>query len=230
MNGDRIQMPWLRLILALLLSGVAALGSDFRAELGRLQSELEGRPSDASLLLKLGKLCHNESALGQSDAKETEKLASRYLVKLRELQPTNAFARALLGSTRTLGARHAFLPTTKLRMVREGLKEMDAAVEDAPEDPDVRFTRAANNVFLPDLFGRREKVIADFVWLSEKVAAEPARFGDEFRQYVALYHGIAARRYGELDKATRLWQSGLAINPGSKVAELIRLEQTRKPS
>jgi len=73
-------------------------------------------------------------------------------------------------------------------------------------------------------------VIADFVWLSEKVAAEPARFGDEFRQYVALYHGIAARRYGELDKATRLWQSGLAINPGSKVAELIRLEQTRKPS
>jgi tetratricopeptide (TPR) repeat protein len=219
--------PW----LAGLLLSVQLLGAvSFEEQRNRLQAELASGPARPETLLELGKLCHNESALDKSDAKATEKLAGQYLRQLLQLSPTNAFGRALLGSTLTLGARHAFLPTTRIRLVREGLVEMDAAVEAAPEDANVRFTRAANNVFLPDYFRRRETVMSDFRLLAAQVAREPDRHTEEFRQYVALYQGIAHRRYGELDKAAEVWQSGLAVNPDSAVSQLIRREQNRKSS
>lgn len=214
----------LGLLLAVGLPGLAS------ETLAQAEAALEAAPDDPPLLLRVAKLAHNEAAFGGREPRVLEGKAEKALRRVLELQPTNAFARALLGSTRTLGARHAFLPTTKIRLVKEGLKEMDLAVESAPEDPQVRFTRAANNLFLPDLFGRKETVLGDLRWLSERVLREPDRHEEEFRQYALLYAGMAERRYGELDKAVRLWQSGLSINPDSKVADRIRLETTRKPS
>lgn len=216
--------------LATIFVSLACLGADFATERAALEARLASTPDSPEVLVALGKLFHNRSTLGDSDAKETARLAEKHLRHLLKVSPTNAFGRALLGSTITLGARDAFLPTTKIRLVRQGLAEMDAALKEHPDDANARFTRGANNVFLPDFFKRKDFVLKDFEWLTDAVTREPQKYDNEFRQYVAMYHGIALRRYGELDKAVGLWQSGLAIDPNSKVAELIRKEQTRKES
>jgi tetratricopeptide (TPR) repeat protein len=203
------------------LGAIRLAAETFAAEKARLESQLAAKPDDAATLIALGKLCHNESTLGQNDAKATAKLANDYLSRALKLQPTNAFARAMLGSTITLGARDAFV-FKAMKLVKQGLGEMDAAVQMAPDDANVRFTRCANNVFLPDYFKRREIVLQDFAWLTEQTTKAPEKFEAEFRQYVALYHGMARKRYGELDKAAELWQAGVAIAPGTPVAEQIR--------
>lgn len=200
-------------------AGLAA-GDDFIAELAAAQARLAAQPTNCVLLLGLGKLCHNHATKEVPDAPEAVKLADKYLGQLLKLEPRHAFGRALLGSTIVLTAKEAWLPTTKISRVRRGLVEMDAAVKAAPDDENARFTRASNNLFLPDFFDRKAIVLADFAWLQER--AEQGRFEPEFRQYVCLYHGQAQARFGARAQAEKLWRAGLAMDPKSKVADELR--------
>jgi hypothetical protein len=110
--------------------------------------------------------------------------------------------------------------------VRDGIVIMDEAITMNPDDADARFTRASNNLFLPDFFKRRHVVEEDFQWLQSR--ADRGEFPVEFRQYVFLYHGLARKRWGEQDRAESLWKAGLAINPKTKVAEELRKELAGK--
>ena len=197
-----------------------AEGDNFTVELAAAQTRLAAQPTNCVLLLGLGKLCHNHATKEVSDAPEAVKLAAKYLGQLLKLEPRHAFGRALLGSTMVLTAKEAWLPTTKISRVRRGLVEMDAAVAGAPDDENARFTRASNNLFLPDFFDRKEVVRADFAWLQAQ--ADQGRFEPEFRQYVFLYHGQAQARFGDRAKAEKIWRTGLAIDPKSKVADELR--------
>jgi hypothetical protein len=71
------------------------------------------------------------------------------------IEPTNALATALLGSALTMRARDAFWPKTRLDYVKKGNKMMDAAVQLAPEDPDVRLVRANQQLLHAQIHGTR---------------------------------------------------------------------------
>lgn len=204
--------------------GLRADGADRAAHLqsAELDAQLAANPTNAAVLLQLAKLHHNEATRGATDAVFHVGRAQAHLATLLAAQPKHAFGRALLGSTTVLTARDAFWPGTKLKRVREGLAQLDAALAEFPGDHDARFTRAVNNLYLPDLFERRSVVEADFGWLRERV--DRGEFDAEFRQHVFLYHGRALVRWKRPADAATAWNSGLAIDPQSKVAEELRRE------
>lgn len=191
-------------------------------------AELERRrladPTNALVLLALGRLYHWKGSEGDREAVGK---AEECLVRLGRLDPSNARARALLGSTWTLQARDARMPTTKLKLARRGLAEMDAAVRDAPDDPEVRFTRACNNVSLPAFLRRQAFIEEDFAWLGRAAQADPPRLEPGFRQWVALYHGLWLERRERRDEARRRWSEGLALVPGSPAAGRLQAELDR---
>lgn len=122
--------------------------------------------------LETARAWHDEGVVGDKSAVVKAEKALRQLV-LKE--PTNALARVFLGSALTLRARDVRFPTTKLRYAREGLAEMDRAVELAPDDVTVRFARAANNSELPSMLRREAIAVADAAWLWEQVRQPPAQ-------------------------------------------------------
>lgn len=190
--------------------------------LAELDAQLAANPTNASVLVQLAKLHHNEATRGAADAAYHIGRAQAHLATLLAAEPKHAFGRALLGSTTVLTARDAFWPGTKIKRVREGLAQMDAALADFPEDHNARFTRAVNNLYLPDLFDRLATVTADFQWLRER--ADRSEFDAEFRQYVFLYHGRALAKWKRPAEAATAWNAGLAIDPQSKVADELRRE------
>ncbi|HTI69919.1 MAG TPA: hypothetical protein VMF06_08135 [Candidatus Limnocylindria bacterium] len=216
-------------ILVLILGAIGLLRADFAVgfddfplQRKALESKLAQDTNNVSVLVELGRLLHNEAALEKAHPKELVREAEKIFRRVLVLSPTNVYAQAMLGSTVVMTAREAFLPTTKIKTVRKGLEQIDAAVAAAPEDAHVRFTRASNNTFLPEFFHRRELVVADFEWLVARITAHPGDYEVELRQYVYLYYGVASQKFGDKEKARKLLETGLALDPKSKVAERLR--------
>ncbi len=208
------------LVLSVALGGPADKAAHER--IAELERQLAAGPTNGVVLVQLAKLHHNEATRGAKDAAFHTAKARTYLDRLLAQEPKHAFGIALLGSTTVLTAREVFWPGTKIKRVREGLVLLDAALANAPDDPDARFTRAVNNLFLPDLFERRAVVETDFKWLRERT--DRGEFDPEFRQYVFLYHGRALVKWAAPERAKEAWQRGLDIDPQSKVADELRRE------
>jgi tetratricopeptide (TPR) repeat protein len=187
----------------------------YSQRLAALQSQLERDPTNKVLLFKLGDLCFDE---GANDNRQAVKLADQYFAQLLRLDPTNALALAMWGSTFTMKGRDAFWPTTRLSLVKEGLKKMDAAVALAPDDFLVRFTRAVNNYHMPKIMGREEIVHADMAWLWERVLSKPASLEADVKQNVAFYQGMILNKQRRPEAAIEVWQKGIAFAPDSSRA------------
>ncbi len=185
-----------------------------------LEIRLQTESTNAPLLISAALAFHNRAAFGDKNAETWLGRSRHCLEQVLQLDPQHTFAKTLLGSATVISARDAFWPGTKIRRVRDGLALMDAALAANPDDPDARFTRASNNLFLPSLFHRDGIVRADFEWL--QVRADRGEFVPDFRQYVHLYHGMALRLTGETEAAQKLWEAGLAVDPNSKVAAELR--------
>jgi tetratricopeptide (TPR) repeat protein len=200
----------------------------FQERLTVLQIQLAKDPTNLVTLFKLGDLCHDE---GAKDNPKAVILAEKYLEQVLALNDKHAMALALLGSTYTMKGRDAFWPPTRIELVKEGNRKMDAAVRLAPEDPQVRFVRAINNFHMPKWLGREEIVQADFAWLWEKARSKPEAFENDFKQDVALHHGLLLKRHQRLDDAISVWQAGLEFKPDSPLARQIRkeLDKARRP-
>ncbi|MFO1458135.1 MAG: hypothetical protein U1G08_01910 [Verrucomicrobiota bacterium] len=212
--------------LAGVLSATAAATSQGQpslpSDLPTLEQRITAEPTNVVVLVWTALQCHNQAAFGSRDSTQLLKRARTHLECALQVQPSHTFAKTLLGSAIVISAREPIWPGTRIRRVREGLAVMDAALRENPDDPDARFTRASNNLFLPDLFHRRDVVQADFAWLQER--ADRGEFAPDFRQYVYLYHGYAQKRWGNPARARELWEAGVKIAPDSKVADELRHE------
>ncbi|MEN9734344.1 MAG: hypothetical protein RLZ45_2339 [Verrucomicrobiota bacterium] len=200
--------------------------SHLPAELPALEAYIAAHPTNTLALIRTALEYHNKAAFGGKAAKKLIDQTKDCLEKVLAVEPRNAFAKALLGSAVVVSAREPFWPGAKIRRVRDGIVIMDEAIAMNPDDADARFTRASNNLFLPDFFKRRHVVEEDFQWLQSR--ADRGEFPVEFRQYVFLYHGLARKRWDEQARAEALWKAGLAIDPKTKVAEELRKELAGK--
>jgi hypothetical protein len=218
------------LAAGLLLGVLPALGAatskgnmaSLPSDLPVLEARLAADPTNVLILVRTALECHNRAAFGSDDSGALLKRARSCLETVLQQEPGNTFARTLLGSAIIISAREPIWPGTRIRRVREGLAVMDAALLQNPDDADARFTRASNNLFLPDLFKRKEWVREDFNWLQER--ADRQEFAPDFRQYVYLYHGSAQKRWGDMARARALWEAGLKVDPGSREADELRKE------
>ena len=196
----------------------AFAASPFQQQLAELKAGLANDPTNTALIFKLADFCYDEGA--RDNAKAVE-LADKYFQQLLALEPQNALALVLLGSTQTMKARDAFWPQTRLDLVRKGNRTMDAAVALAPQNSDVRLVRALNNFHMPKFLGREEIVRADFAWLWEQVISPSQRSKDQLKQEVALYYGKLLWKQKKPAQAREVWSRGVRFNPESRHAREI---------
>lgn len=206
---------------------LALRAETFQERLALLQSRLAKDPTNTALLFQLGDLCHDEGAEGDEEA---TRLAEGYFKRLLELDQRHARARVLYGSVLTMRARDTFWPFTRMSLVRKGIKEMDAAVEMAPQDPAVRFARAVNNFHMPDFLGRKSVVSSDLLILWNQVQADPNSLPTHFKQKIALFHGRMLNKSNAPEQARQVWQTGLEFDPKSPIALDLRKELETAPA
>ena len=84
-------------------------------------------------------------------------VARRIFTELAQIDSSQrAVTTVYQGALTAIAGRHAFLPTTKYKLVKDGLAEMDAAVTKDGNNLEIRFIRGMTNYYLPFFFGRSD--------------------------------------------------------------------------
>lgn len=136
-------------------------------------------------------------------------------LRLRELmsqEPDNQILRALTGSLLTIKSGKSFPGPTALRIFREGVMMLNTAVENAPDDLNVRLIRAINHYELPTFFNRRRQAREDFAWLLQraKTPAGRSQLSDSTLGAIYYYAGLTFQDSGDKNLARQTWTRGLS--------------------
>ncbi|MBR9990340.1 MAG: squalene/phytoene synthase family protein, partial [Gemmatimonadetes bacterium] len=121
------------------------------------------------------------------------------IAEARSAMPRGGTDEALLlayeGAFTALEAKHGSWPIARFLTVRNALQLLDAAVQAAPHDLEIRYLRMINGYHLPSLFGRGDQAANDLTALERALpGAEPCHSPDVFRAMAAfvLEHGAPA--------------------------------------
>jgi len=106
--------------------------------------------------------------------REAARKAERDVERARELAPRHPRVLLFSGCVKILRGRDASLPFRKMQLVNSGLADMDEATRLAPDDVQVRLTRAMYCLALPAIFARADTAVVD---LSHLKALADARTG-----------------------------------------------------
>ena len=98
------------------------------------------------------------------------------LAAFEQAFPGDAKGMAYHGSLQLLDAAHSWQVWNLHKQAAAGLNMLDEAVAQAPNEPEVRFLRAATDWHLPSFYHRREQSEADFAILAAH-AEEDAKLG-----------------------------------------------------
>jgi hypothetical protein len=185
---------------------------------GRIQAietELQASPDDPARRLALAKLLYFKGLDGDSKASAR---AESILLKLAEKTKDDPMITAYLGSSRLIAAARTWALAKKGSMCKEGLALLDRAVNDAPEDEEIRFLRAASTFHLPGFFKRAEQSAADFAWIAPraKKAVESGKL-DRTIAAAALFHdGVCRNRKSDKAGARVSWEAAVEIGPETR--------------
>lgn len=177
-------------------------------------------PFKDPLIIEVQKL-HTKSEGGSTAA--TKELIET-LLKLTKEHPKNDLLLAYLGSAYTLASRDAWPGPSKLDYLKNGLKAMDQAVNNSPDDLAVRFIRAINNYQLPSFVGRRDDARKDFEILLLALQKNPQALSNETRQAIYYFAGLAYKQTKKVEEARKIWKEGYAIDANSELAAKIAAE------
>ena len=227
-RGPSRILPGAWLWLAVALAGAQARLPSWAAtnSLPPLRSQLAASPTNVALLVAAGDRAHTLG--GRGDAAAVAE-GEAWLKQALEIQPTNALARALLGSLTTMKARDAFWPNVQLGRFRDGNRLLDEAVAAAPDDPRVRSLRAFNNAHQPAFLGRKDILRADLGWLWVRIQAGSDGLDAHSRQEAALRWGEVLAADRRPDEARAVWTAGVAFAPDSDFAGRMQRELAKLP-
>ena len=136
-----------------------------------------------------------------------ENAGARAIEQLSEMarkHPRNAVVLAYLGSAYAIAARDAWNPFQKTANVNRGLRNLDAAVEMAPENFVVRLIRANVQMKLPSMFARGDDAVRDMIALDVIFRRNPN--AKRARAMIAIYEKLIALAPNQGD-----WSAGLAL-------------------
>lgn len=224
------------LILLALPAGTSALqsvGTDYPTLAERraqLEEALDRRPGDYDTLVDYAAILHLQGIEGDDDAAEK---ALEILEELHGERPDHPVVRVYLGSALLLKAGRTWAVWKKGSLSKEGIRHMDAAVELAPLDPEIRFMRGASLRPLPGFFDMEEQAREDLTWVAERAerAVSNGTLTPGFGAAALFHRGEFLHEEGDLDGAREVWRRAAAMAPGSSASEdaLRRLEETRPP-
>ena len=164
-------------------------------------------------------LMGDKAAVEQCIAKLEEGLRSH---------PHNELGRVYLGSAYTLRSRDLGFGPKKLQVLRQGLRVMDEAVANAPNEPKVRLGRALTTSALPGIFGRSAESRNDFLQLADLSKTAPEKFTPSDLQITLYNAGLAAKANGNRTRATELWREGLRHGSDAALKQKIEAELAKK--
>ena len=150
------------------------------------------------------------------------------LEEVLRVQPKNELARVYLGSSYTLRSRDLRFGPKKLQTLRQGLRVMDEAVANAPDDPKVRLGRALTTQALPGMFGRATESRNDFLHLAEMAKTAAGKFSAADVQIVYYNAGLAAKTNGNAARAQELWREALRHGSDDNIRQKIETELAKK--
>ncbi len=169
---------------------------------------------------------HDRGVEGSEDAVDR---AIEALEKRLEQDPDLALARAYLGSAYTLKARDVAL-WRKRGWVEKGIATLDEAVDDAPEDTDVRLVRAINAYNLPRMAGRYDLAGEDFDFLLRSLEADDP-VDPAFERAVCFHAGAFALKQDKTAEAIGLLERARDVEGSSELAgeieTMLRLARNR---
>jgi tetratricopeptide (TPR) repeat protein len=156
--------------------------------------------------------------------------ARQQFAALAKERPGDAVVQAYLGSLDLLDAARTWAFWNKHVLSQQGLRELDAAVDQDPASLEARFIRAATTWHLPFFFHRREQAEIDLAYIAPR-AAEAVAKGTLPPQLGAAaldYYGQVLSDKSDHTAARDAYQAAVRIDqssPGGQDASR-RLKQT----
>jgi hypothetical protein len=135
--------------------------------------------------------------------------------------PGDAIGKAYHGSLELLDAAHSWRIWNLHRQAADGISLLDAAVAQAPDEPEVRFLRAATDWHLPLFYHRRAECEADFELLAGR-AEEDARLGKlppELAAAALSYWGQILVERRSPEEAKNAFEAAVRVAPKSPAGE-----------
>jgi len=202
-----------RLLAALYISSVFAVGAIAQDRIRELEGSLKSNPNDESVLMELGRLYHDKAAAGDADAVDK---SFRCIDRLLTIDTANVVALAYRGDLWALRARDSWWPPNKWSYSRKGAAELDMAVGLAPDNMMVRLLRGMNALAAPGFLGRLPIALEDFIVLLKHPAfLEQSK---ELKVSIYYYAGVAHKRADDYDRARELFKQAISLLPGSDFA------------
>lgn len=139
--------------------------------------------------LKAARVAYFKVVEGNDRAADAE--AHRLLDAMGKAYPGDAVVKAYQGSLELLDVAHDWRIWNLKRQSDEGLALLDAAVAQAPDEPEARFLRAATSWHLPGFYHRRAQCESDFALLAPRAErdAREGRLPPELASAVENYWG-----------------------------------------
>ncbi|MEW6181562.1 MAG: tetratricopeptide repeat protein [Bacillota bacterium] len=167
---------------------------------------------------------------GVTGDKEAVKNAYDLLKKILKAAPRNSVVEAYFGSATALLGRDALDPNERFKKAVKGLRILDGAVSNAPDNTEVRTLRAYVCYRLPEnYFHRTATAVEDFGYLAARYEKDPSVFSGNFYCQVLYDLGASYKRLGRKEEAESTWQKLLSRTKDAKYRQLLKQEGIKVP-
>jgi hypothetical protein len=138
---------------------------------------------------------------GVDGNKQAVQEACTLLEKLRYYYPHDPLISAYYGGALTLRGRDAIDPIERLDYVRQGLKCLDNAVADDPDNVKIRILRGFIGYRLPEFFFHRTATsVADFSYLISRYNQDPDLFSARLMRQLKKDLALAQQTLAKVEK------------------------------
>lgn len=180
-----------------------------------------------------GKLFEQAVALhkkGVDGDKEAVNQAYDLLKKIMNMVPQNHLVEAYFGSVTALQGRDATDPMERFNKAIKGLKMLDQAVLEEPDNTEIRTLRAYVSYQLPETyFHRTATAIEDFSYMVSQYEADPGVFSPEFYHKILYDLGASYKVLEQNQEAEKTWEKLLSQTPNNKYRRLLRQQGMNVP-
>ncbi len=128
-----------------------------------LRNKIQSDSNDLAGIRELGVLLHIRNEEKRNPAEVEEGI--RLLKKVTKVSFMDFEAKAWLGSLITMQAEFETNPGKQTYFVKQGAREMDAAIKAMPEDVPIRLIRGYNSLTLPPFLNRNQYAVEDFQFI-----------------------------------------------------------------
>ncbi|NOY09411.1 MAG: hypothetical protein GXP33_11295 [Spirochaetes bacterium] len=212
---------WLIIGMIFTIAGTARaddkVPGSYQTKTEQLKREIKENPGNWEAMFRLGVIYHDMANLYHQPTARSAVKMFKEAYKIKNLPLIKAYQ----GSALTLIARDAVNPLIKLDTVSRGIKLIDEAVREAPDNLTIRMLRAQNSYALPEMFKRRKLAVKDLEYMLGVYKKDPERVRKLFDPALIFYYrGMIYKNNGRMRLAQRCAELAVKIAVNPRVRQL----------